>query len=148
MGPSLLAIRAIAIELALRIFRPTAIIVGSVSVVAVGAMVWLISLDALWWLLAIPVFLAVIVGLTVTVLIGVVIYFLTPNRTKEQKSRVAGFVYKIQHLSEVTQTPKIILLFRIAKDMFVPSKGGFIHGVIADTSSLKDDFKDVLNAFK
>lgn len=148
MQSTVRVVRAIATLFARRIYLPVAIFVGVASVVLVGLMVWLIILDPLWWILAVPVFLLVIVCMVVTALVGVILQLLAPTQTKTQKVQVAAFVDKIQRLSEVTVTPKFVLLFRTVRDVVAPSKDGFVQSVVHDTSSLNRDFQDLRKSFE
>lgn len=147
LSPSLLAIRAIAAELANRIFKPVAIITALSSFIVISLMVWAISVSAWWWLLAAPLFMGMIVVAVLLVLTGVVIRLVSPRPTRSQKKRVSDFVDKVQRLSEVTQTPKLFILFRAIKDIVAPSKTGYVQGMISDTKSLGNDFKEVLSTF-
>lgn len=148
MQTTVRVIRAIASLFAWRIFIPIAIFVGIMALVLIVVMVWLVMLDPLWWLLAIPVFLLIIIATTVLTVIWVVLRLIAPGQTKTQKQQVSGFVDKIQRLSEVTVTPKFVLLFRTVKDVVAPSKDGFIEGVIGDTASLKKDFQALQQEFR
>jgi len=147
MNSSLLAIRAIAAEFAHRIFVPVVITIGIISVVLIVVMVWLLTISAWWLLLAIPLFVVIFVGGLVLAIVGIGIRFVNPGTTKAQKKTVSSFVDKIQRLSDVTQTPKIILLFRAIRDVARPSKGGFVQSVITDSTSLQKDFRDVIDSF-
>ncbi|MES2630510.1 MAG: hypothetical protein V4611_00970 [Patescibacteria group bacterium] len=147
MNPSLLAIRAIATELSYRIYQPIVIGVSILTVVLIGLMIWLITLSTWWILLAVPVFLAIIVVAILLVLAGLAIRVVSPRPTKNQKKEVAIFVDKIQRLSEVTQTPKFLLLFRTLKDVVVPTRYGYVQSVITETVSLKRDFATLTDAF-
>ena len=147
MNASLLAIRAIATELAYRVFKPLVIIVAIASVILIALMVWLITMSAWWLLLAVPVFIGIAVVSLLLLFSGIIIRIVSPRPTSEQKKKVAAFVDKIQRLSEVTQTPKVFLLFRAIQDVMVPSRNGFVQSMITDTTSLGGDFKDLLATF-
>ncbi len=147
MTPSLLAIRAIATELAYRVYKPivvTAIIVG---VISLSLMVWLVMMSAWWLFLAVPVFFALVVVALLLVFTGITIRIVSPRPNREQKKQVADFVNKIQGLSEITATPKLFLLFRVIRDVMVPSRTGYVQGLISDTTSLKKDFTSLLDTF-
>lgn len=147
MKPSVLAVRSIASEFAFRIYWPVLIILAVIAAVLVGLMVWLIVMSTWWLLLAIPVFIIILAG-AVALFVGfVVLKVIAPDQTKQQKKLVKGFVDRIQRLSEITQTPKFILLFRAIRDAISPGRGGLIESVISDTASLTKDYKEIVAAF-
>ena len=147
MNKTFLAIRAIAAEFARRVFLPVSIFVGIVAALLIGLMIWLITVDLLWLIVAIPVFLLVIVGLAVTTILGIIIWLVSPVKTKEQKQQVAAFVEKFQYLSEVTMTPKIVLFFRLVKDVIMPTKDGFVKTVASHSTTILKDFNELANTF-
>lgn len=143
MQSTVRVVRAIAALFAWRIYLPITIFIGIMAFVLVVVMVWLVMIDPLWWFVAVPTFLLLFVALTVVTVAGIIIRLIAPNQTKTQKAKVGEFVDKIQRLSEVTVTPKFVLLFRTLKDVVAPSKQGFIEGVVGDTASLKKDFQEL-----
>jgi len=147
MSPAFTAIRAIGTEFASRIYWPVVIVITIVFVGIVWLMVWLVMMSAWWWLLAVPVFFSVFAGI-VACLIGLAILrALTPRQNKTQRKLVTSFVDKVQRLSEITQTPKFILLFRTIRDSMNPERNGLIQSVIDDTGSLKKDYQEIVDAF-
>jgi len=147
MNSSIVAIRAIATEFAYRIFKPIVITTLVVGVLLIALMIWLIVMNGWWWLLAIPVFFGVLVGAALLVIVGIILRVVAPHQTKSQKQKISAFVDKLQRLSEITQTPKVVLLIRAVRDVVAPQKEGFIKNVISDTASLKKDFKDLSTIF-
>lgn len=148
MNPVLKAVRAIASELAGRIYKPIVIIASIIGVLLIGLAVWLVSINTWWLLLAAIIFILLVVVTLLLVIAGIVIRLVSPRPTKAQKAQVASFVNKIQHLSEITQTPKVVLLFRAVQDIMLPSNNGFIQSVIGETTSLRKDFSDLLKTFQ
>lgn len=148
MQPTVKAVRAIATLFARRIFLPVAITAGVIAVILIVAMVWLITIDLWWLLLAIPVFLLILAALIVGTIVWVIIQLVTPKQTKTQRVHVASFVDKMQRVSEIVATPKFILLFRTIKDIVVPSKAAFVKDVATDTLSLKKDFQALQDLFR
>jgi len=141
------AVRAIGSEFARRTYWPVAIIVGVSDAILLVVMVWLVSLSAWWLLLAIPVFILVVISVGLLVVARLVIGIVTPQQTSHQKQDVARFVDKLQTLSDIAQTPKPILLFRIVRDVIAPRRNGFIQSASSDTLSLKKDFIDLQRTF-
>ena len=80
--------------------------------------------------------------------VGFLIRFAAPERTKEQKQQSKALAEKLQRVAEVSATPKVFLLFQVAKDAIVPSERGFIATVSDDATSLSGDFKTLRDSFK
>lgn len=148
MKPSLLTIRSIGAEFANRLFYPVVIAGGIAAVLLTGLALWLTTLSSWWWLLFIPVVMAVCIGLAVFIVVKLVIRYVTPTQTKIQKQATRQFVDKLQTVAEVTQTPKFILLFRIVRDIAAPRKSGFIGNLTTTTGSLKKDFIELKRMFE
>lgn len=148
MQPYLSVIRSIGAHFANRIYVPIIFIAGIVSLVSVGFIVYLGTLHELWLLLLIPVMVVISIAIGVLVVIKLTINAVTPPQTKAQKIAVRAFVDKLSRLSETAQTPKIVLLFRIVRDIAAPKKDGFIGTLASDTTSLKKDFTELTQLFK
>ena len=147
MNKNFLAIRAIASEYGRRLFLPIAIFVGIVAVLLIALMIWLVVLDLWWLLLAIPVMLLVAVSLAVMTILGIIIWLVSPVKTREQRRQVNAFVEKTQYLSEVTMTPKSVLLFRVVKDIVMPTKEGFVKTLASHSTTIMKDFTELANVF-
>lgn len=147
MKPSVLAARAVAAEFAYRVFMPLLVVVALISLILIALMVVLIILSEWWLLLAVPVFILILLVALVMGLAGIVIYAVSPRPTKVQKKQVASFVDKLQRVSEVTHTPKFVLLFRAIKDIATPTKNGYIGTIVSDTASLHGEYKRLLAVF-
>ena len=147
MKQSFLVLRAVATELAKRIYVPVAITLSVVAVLLVLLVVWLVTISTWWLLLAVPVLILVIVGAAFLVLAGTIISTVAPDMTTTQRSEVKSFVDSIQELSEITQTPKFILLFRVIKDAVSPRKTAYIVSVIAGASGLKRQYQNLASSF-
>ena len=147
MNPSLIVIRAVAAEFARRIFKPLVIAAVIISILLIVVMSWLVAMSAWWWLLAVPVFAGIVIGSVILVIAGIIIRVISPTQNKSQKRQVAAFVDRIQRLSEITQTPKVVLLYRAVRDVVAPSKSGFIQSVVTDTTSIRKEYKDLLDSF-
>jgi hypothetical protein len=141
MNDTFFAIRAIGAEFARRIYVPVAIAAAIVAVLLIALFTWLISIDPLWWLLAVPVFVFIFLVTVVLIAAKTLFKYIAPRITKQQKQEVATFVDKLQSVSEVAQTPKFILLFRIAKDVVAPKQTTFINTTVQNSMSLKKDFQ-------
>jgi len=147
MGPTSLAVRSIATEFAYRIYKPLLIFLVIIFIVVIALIVWLLTVSAWWWLLAIPVISGIIIVAVLLVVSSIILRVLAPEQTKQQKKVVASFVDKIQRLSEITQTPKFVLLFQAIRSVVSPKEERMLQSVITDTSSLKKDYLEVVAAF-
>ena len=148
MNPYLQTVRAIAREFLFRIYKPIVITVAIVSAIVLGFSIWLTSFSAWWVILVAIVALLVILAAIVLVIGWLVLKFIAPLQSKDQKRQVSSFVDKIQRLAEVTATPKFVLLFRLVKDIIEPSKEGFVASIGNDAISLKRDFNALRDTFK
>lgn len=147
MSSTLLPIRAIATELANRVFVPVAIICAVISALLVAGVIWLSTLGQLWLLLLIPIVMLICIAIGVLGVIKLTLMAIRPAQTSAQKKAVSAYVTKLQHLAEVSQTPKFVLLFRVVRDASAPSKDGFIGTLAHDTIALKKDFQALQQLF-
>jgi hypothetical protein len=141
MNETFFTVRAIGAEFARRIYFPIAIVAAVIAVVLIALFSWLISVDPLWWLLAVPVFIFLLLVAVLLIAARVLFKYIAPRITKQQRQEVSTFVDKLQSVSEVAQTPKFILLFRIARDVIAPRKTTFINSTVQNSMSLKKDFQ-------
>ncbi len=148
MQPTLKAIRSISSEFASRLFLPIAITAAVILVTLLVVAILLTTFSEWWWVLVIILSLVVIIAGVLCGIAGAIIYAIKPTQTKDQKQQVKTMVDKMQRVSEVTVTPKFILLFNVIKDVVVPSKEGFISSITGDTTSLKNDFTNLRDSFK
>lgn len=146
--PSILAIRSIGAEYANRLFLFVAILFSLSAAILFGLSIWLTSLSDWWWLLVALLIVAFSIGLGVLVVFKLVIRTVRPYQTKQQRAKAKNLVNKLESLSETAQTPKLILLFRIIRDIAAPRSSGFIGSISNDTTSLKHDFIELTNIFK
>ena len=148
MNETILTVRAVASEFARRLYRPVAIGFSVSAVVVIAILIWLLTMSAWWLLLALPLFILFIATSILIIISGIIIRSVSPPQTKHQRTSVSLFVDQLQRISEVTQTPKFILLFRAVKDVIVPAKTSFIQSVITDSVSVKADFQSLVRSFK
>jgi len=148
MKATFLAIRSIGVEFANRIFYPIVIAATILAAILVGLALWLTTFSEWWWLLFFPIVIALCVAFGVLTVVKLTIRSVTPDQTKAQKQASKQFVDKLQRLAEVTGTPKIVLLFRIVRDIAAPREDGFITSLATDTLSVKRDFTAIQQSFK
>lgn len=148
MKPSLLTIRAIGSEFANRLWLPIIIIAAIISIVLIGLVWWLsVSVSGWWILLAIPVSVLLSVAFVVLTVFKLVIRYVAPPQNKQQKQQVVEFVDKLQSVSDAVQTPKIVLLFYVVRDIAAPRENGFVATLTTNSSTLKGDFTKLKRSF-
>ena len=148
MSATITTIRAIGAEFAIRLFIPIVVISTILAALLVIGVVSLSTLSEWWLLLLIPVIILISVTIGVLAISWLVVRTVRPVQTRPQLLGVKTFVDKLQRVSEAAQTPKVVLLFRIIRDIASPSKSGFIGTLTEDTSSLTRDFRDLKNLFQ
>lgn len=148
MSPLFLAVRAISSEFARRIFVPLVWIIGGMLLLLLILAIWLTTVEVWWWLLVVPLIIISVVYILIACIVAFAIKFLRPAQTKSQRRSVSAFVDKLQDASETIQTPKVVLLFRLAKDTIFPSEKGFISTLTSHAKSLKPDFQLIVASFK
>lgn len=148
MSPTITVIRAIGTEFAHRLLLPISIISAVVFALVILSVMALATLSQWWLLLLIPVVLLLSVAAGVTAIMWLVVRSVRPAQAKTQHRAVTAFVDKLQRLSDAVQTPKIILLFRVVRDVAAPRENGFIASMTDDTASLKRDFQELRKLFQ
>lgn len=148
MNPTVQALRAIAARFARQVYIPLATISGTIFIGLIIFSVWLTTYSGWWWILFAFIVIAGLVTGFALLVAGVIIMVVTPNQTIKQKQRVKSFVEKLQHLSEVAQTPKFILLFRLVRDTARPREHSYIESVSKSTKTLRSDFMELVDLFR
>lgn len=148
LPPTLLATRAITVELMWREYIKALGIVAIIIVVSYILSIWFLSAN--WWFLSlVGAFLLLgTVVLTITVVVLVVaIGFLRPSQTSEQAMAVRSFVDTLQDISGSVQTSKFIMLFRLLKDMVVPGSITLVERFALQTGTLRAKFDAIVVLF-
>lgn len=147
MKPTIIAIRATGAELARRIYMPIVMTAAIATVILVGLAIWLTTMSAWWGLLLFIVISAACIGIAVFTVVRLTIKTVTPAQTPIQRKAVKAFVDKLQLLSDTVGTPKIVLLFRIVKDVAAPRENGFIGTLTGASTTVKKDFVTLVRLF-
>jgi len=148
MTPYLQVVRSIAREFFVRLYKPLVVTVAIIAAIALGFSIWLVSFST-WWLILLGIVALLVILAAIILVIGwIILKFIAPVQTKNQKQQVRSFVDKIQRIAEVTATPKVVLLFRLAKDLVAPSEQGFVTSIGQDTVSLRRDFNTLRDSFR
>lgn len=148
MSPTITVIRAIGTEFAKRLLLPISIIAAVIVALLILSVMALSTLSEWWLLLLIPVVMILSIVAGILTIMWLVIRSVRPVQTKSQHRAVRAFVDKLQRLSDAVQTPKVILLFRIVRDVAAPRNDGFIASMTDDTASLKRDFQELRKLFQ
>jgi hypothetical protein len=143
MNDTFFTIRAIGAELARRIYLPVVIAFAIIALILITILSWAVSLDLLWLLVAIPLFGLLIIAAVILAVVGFLFKRLAPGINKSQRKQVSLFVDKLQSLSEIAQTPKFILLFKIARDVISPKQSNFLSSSVQNSLALKKDFNEL-----
>jgi multisubunit Na+/H+ antiporter MnhC subunit len=137
---SLTALRAIGAEFAMRIYRPLALQAAIILGVLLSVSIWLTTLSAWWWILAGLVIMSSLVAAMTLIITRLIIRAVMPEQTPEQNRQVRTFVDKLEHVSAVTQTPYVLLLLKLTRDISRPREESFIVTLVGETKSLKDEY--------
>lgn len=148
MTPLVLAIRAIATEFAQRVYTIVLIIAAAIIIVLIAVSIWLVSMSAWWWVLVIVFIAWILLGAILLTIAGVIITMTRPLQTKAQKKLVKTFVDKLQSVSEVLQTPRFMLLFRLVKTSLNPQRYNVIKNLTEHTVGLQRDLDEIIRSFR
>lgn len=143
-----LSIRSICAEFALRLYVPIVITASAVIFVLVIACGYLVTaVSAWWWLLFAPFILLIGIFIMTTIICRIIIGVLQPAQNHEQKKLVKQFVDTLQETSEMAQTPKFIVFFRLVKDIVRPNQQNLIGEFTSKAGSLKTMLKAIVASF-
>jgi hypothetical protein len=143
MNDTFFTVRAIGAELARRIYLPVVIAFAIIALILIALLSWAASTDLLWLLVAVPVFILLFIVAVILMAVGFIFKRLAPRINKSQRKQVSVFVDKLQSLSEIAQTPKFILLFKIARDVVSPKQSQFLSSSVQNSLALKKDFNEL-----
>lgn len=144
--PTLLAVRAIGALFGVRIWLNVTLFAAGIALLLAVLAGWLIAQSAWWWIFAVLLGVALSVSAVILAVFRILLAHITPKQTKEQKQAVKEFVGKLQFAQEVTQTPKVIILFRVIKSVAAPSSEKYLENIFA-TRTLKRDFERIVSLF-
>ena len=146
MQATFLAIRAVGAELARRLWLPIVVIALMVAV-ALGVLLgWLVSLDAWWWLLAIPLGIGVSVATIVLVVTWLLIRYVRPEVSRTQRTQIRAFVDQLQAVQEIAGTPKFLILLRVVRSISAPRSDSYLEKIVS-SRQLGRDFREIVRGF-
>jgi len=108
-----------------------AALVFSIWLTAYNAWIWVFSAVIIVWLVVLVVF-----AFVTTFAIGL----LRPKMNANQEAAVSAFVDKVERVTDYAGTPKIIVLFKVLRDLIWPREESFILKATKDSTSLHKDF--------
>lgn len=145
--PIILATRAISSEFIRREVLGL-FVFGAVTIAILHILgLWLISMSSWWWILEILFIVLSSVFAILSLIVFFIIKLVKPEQTSKQRKQVKKFVDSLQELSDTAQTPKFILLFRLIKDILIPSQTSMISQITSQASSLKPDLETIIKSF-
>jgi hypothetical protein len=100
MNATFLAVRAIGAEFARQLWVSSFIISGITGAILVALLLWLTSLSAWWWLLALPIGVGLSVAVALLIVFHLLINYVRPVLSSQQKKEVKSFVGRLQFVSE------------------------------------------------
>ncbi len=147
MNATFLAVRAIGAEFARQLWVSSFIISGITGAILVALLLWLTSLSAWWWLLALPIGVGLSVAVALLIVFHLLINYVRPVLSSQQKKEVKSFVGRLQFVSEFTSTPKFIILFRVIRSIAAPKSDTYLQDIF-ETKNLQKDFRSITQSFK
>lgn len=146
MNPFILTLRAVGAGLAQKLLFPIMIIIGIWFVLFFGLAFWLTTIGEWWWLLLIPLTSLLCVTLAVGFVVFSLIRYVRPAQNKEQKQAVEQFIAKLQGVTDITSTPKFLILFRVVRSIASPTKDTYLADVV-NNKKLVGDFRELQRLF-
>lgn len=145
--PTFTCVRAIGSEFARRTLRPLTLIGGLAAGVLVGLGGWLTTYSPWWWFLEAPLILAAL-GFVILVMVAwTVIRLARPDQSADQSLAVSDYVDKLQRVAENLQTPQLVILYYVVRDVVRPRADSFIETVSHDSKTLAPDFASLVRRF-
>lgn len=150
MSSTVQAVRAVTSEYAKQVLRPLLFIGVGVYALIMVIIAWIAYAASPWWMLLafIPTILFC-VGLAIWIGVRVTASRIAPDMNKTQKSATREVVKHLNTVAEQIGTPRVILIFRIVKDVIFPSKSNqTLIGELAETpGQLHRSFEKLRKSF-
>lgn len=144
----ILTIRAIGSEFLRRKLRAATIASLLVGLVGLGIVIYLSATFSAWYLLLLAIVIPILIIPVLLWLINkLFIALMRPQMTDSQLSLLATFVDKLERVAEHAQTPVIVMIFRVVRDMIFVKENGYIEQVSNDTATLQPDFDALQKSF-
>lgn len=108
---------------------------------------WLTTQNAWWWLLEVVFIVGSLLFAFLVIVVNVILRWTEPVLTETQKQAVGGFVDKLERVAENLQTPQIVIIYYVVRDIIRPRPDSFIASVSRDSKALAPDFVRLRNEF-
>ena len=144
---SLLAVRAIGAAFANKLWWVSVVWVLIVGIILVTFLIWLTGQNSWWWLLAAPIGIGLSITAAILAVFRLLMNYVRPEQTLEQKSHIKLFVEKLQFASEITSAPKVIMLFRTIRSIAAPKSDTYLQNIL-ETKDLRKDFVKIAQSFE
>lgn len=149
MNASLRTIRAIGAEFASRLWLPAFVLACIISMLVIGLAVYLqISVSPWWVILSFISIILASAAIGFLLIVKQIIRTVSPVKTEQQRTATKQFVDKLQEVSDVLSTPKLVILFQVVRDIVAPRKDGYVATMIHNSTSLTSDLKQLSRLFK
>lgn len=143
------ASRAVLAEFARKALRPYEIAGVSLFISGIiGASLLITFLSAWWWLLMIVMIGYGIIGSLAWLVFHYTLDKVNPPQTDEQKRAVRQFVTKVSTLADTIGLTRFALIARIISDVMARKQQNVLSEFAHDSSSLKDDFLELISLFQ
>jgi hypothetical protein len=148
MKPIVQAVRAIGAEFVRRALWPIIVVGVGVALVLLALGIWLVTVSAWWWLFLVPVVMLAAIFVILVVVVRIAVGLADSAASKEQKRAVGSYVDTLQRVAENLQTPQLIILYRVVRDVITPRPDGFIATMSQDSRTLAPDFRRLVGLFR
>lgn len=148
MKSDITLIRAIGTEYVGRKLKPIALLFGGIAWIVLALVLWLTTVNAWWWLLAVPVMVLALMGTILLAGAWLALRLLRPKLSPEQGQGTAEFVDKLERVIDRIGTPVWFMAARMLLDVIRPRGQTFLGEVADDGKTLHPDFVRLRQAFK
>lgn len=151
MTPTIRAVRAIMSLYAKSVLWPLLWVLCAAYVLTMAVIGWVAYVASpWWWLLAVVPSAALVIGLVVWGVVFALAHRLAPNLTSRQRRATRKFVAHIGRIAEHMGTPRVVLVFRIIKDIIAPPANGrtFISQLASEPGQMRREFEEVRGLFE
>lgn len=140
--PAARVVRAVGSDFLRRSLRPLVLIVAAVSVTLLLLGAWLVSRNAWWLLIELPLAFFSLALLGAFLFLRRVMRSIDPVTDKSDRKAVSEFTDTLLRTTENLRTPYPLILFRVATDVVMRRSGddSFIASVAKDSTTLWPDF--------
>lgn len=147
---SLRAFRAVSAIILKKLLHPMQFMAIIILVAGYALMVFLSMSFSAWWYLLLVILLPLTVIFLIAKLISVyLLRIVAPHRlTESQQRKVTAFADKLFSVAERTQTPYMVMLFLIGRDVVRRRESEFLRNLVGDSKSLMTEFGEIIVLFE